>query len=312
MIKDPALPILSLLNASFPKRLNSVSLELEAGKIHGLLGPNGSGKSTLLKILTTYLEVEDLDLKFEATPVNSSLLKKYRSSIGVVFQSPTLDVKLTGEQNLQLYALMYNVPWKSLKQDLSDYLDLVHFPEAFLKKKVKELSGGFQRRLDILKSLLHKPKILFLDEPTQGFDEWSFQTFWQGIKTLTEKEQLTLCIATHRPEEAEECQSLFVLQEGSLVAKGSPVFLKSTLSHPDIIELDPYNEVLFQNLKTKSWNVHNHQNKIHILCDNAPTAVPLLIPFLQEFDLKSLSLRKTSMSDVFFHMTGSCLNKDPH
>jgi ABC-2 type transport system ATP-binding protein len=205
-----------------------VSLEVEAGSSFALLGPNGAGKSTLIRMFTTLLRptsgraaVAGYDVVRQANQV--------RRAIGVIPQAMTSDPELTAAENLEFYAGLYSVPYRQRPALISRMLDLVDLG-AWRNHLVGTFSGGMRRRLEIARSLIHRPQVLFLDEPTTGLDPASRQATWALLRELQETSGLTLFLTTHYMEEADElCNQIAICDHGSIVASGTPAALKQAV-----------------------------------------------------------------------------------
>ncbi len=209
--------------------VDGISLRVEAGEFFALLGPNGAGKTTTVSILTTtlaptsgWVSICGHDLRGEAASV--------RRSVGIIFQNPSLDMNLSGEENVRLHAILYGLypyrpsfrmmpdAYRRQVDELAAVLDL----ESDIFKPVKKLSGGMQRKLEIIRGLMHRPRVLFLDEPTRGLDVASRRNLWSYLREVREKFGVTIILTTHYLEEAEQADRLCILNHGRVVAMGSP------------------------------------------------------------------------------------------
>ncbi len=225
---DPAVDIRDVTHRyGEHQALRNVTLRVAPGAIYGLLGPNGSGKTTLFRILSTLMppsegeaQVFGLDTTREPDAV--------RRRIGAVFQSEALDENLTVRENLRFQAALYGLHGAARRErtgELLDHLDVTDRADD----PVGELSGGLRRRVDLVRGLLHRPDLLLLDEPTSGLDPAARRTFWAAVLRLCEAEGTTLLLATHLMEEAERCDRVGILSEGTLVVNGAPDTLKAEL-----------------------------------------------------------------------------------
>lgn len=205
--------------------VNHVSFEVQKGQIFAFLGPNGAGKTTTIKMLTTLLDptsgsitIDGLDPQREQSEV--------RRRFGIVFQDPSLDQELSAIENLDLHGVLYHVPRKARQERAEQLLKLFELWDR-RSVLVKKFSGGMKRRLEIARSFLHTPKILFLDEPTLGLDPQSRNQLWTQVKHLNETEGTTVFLTTHYMEEADRvAQQIAVIDHGKIVAQGSPAELK--------------------------------------------------------------------------------------
>lgn len=227
---------------TYPKNkipaVNNISFSVPAGQFFSLLGPNGAGKTTTISILTTLLsktfgvvKVAGYDVEKEAA--------KVRQNVGIIFQKPSLDQNLTAEENIRFHAALYGLysykpslvlmptDYQNKIKDLAEVLGLTN---ADMAKPVKAMSGGMKRKLEIIRSLMHKPKILFLDEPTSGLDPQSRKTLWEYLDTVRAKDKTTIFLTTHYLEEAENSDVVCVINNGIIVAQGTPTELKKKYS----------------------------------------------------------------------------------
>ena len=206
--------------------VDKISFEVKEGEIFAFLGPNGAGKSTTIRMLTTLLKPESGEIMINGhDPVKDK--HAARESFGIVFQDPSLDSDLTALENMQLHAVLYKMP-RELRtkkiEELMKFVDLWDRKDDF----VKNFSGGMKRRLEIARGLLHKPKILFLDEPTLGLDPQTRNHMWNYIKEINEKEGMTIFFTTHYMEEAEKIAGrIAIIDHGKIVASGTLDELKA-------------------------------------------------------------------------------------
>jgi len=215
--------------------VDSVSLCIEQGEIFGLLGPNGAGKTTLIKILTTMTaptagraSVWGYDVVKEASSV--------RMNIGVVFQDITLDDRLSGRENLELHGRLYGLDGRARRQRIEEVLALVEMGDR-ADQVVRTYSGGMMRRLEIARGFMHRPNVLFLDEPTLGLDPQSRIRIWEYIKRLSDEEGVTIVLTTHYMEEADRlCGRIGIIDSGRIVALDPPDVLKDRLGG-DVVTL---------------------------------------------------------------------------
>lgn len=213
--------------------VDDVSFYVEEGAFFSLLGPNGAGKTTAISILTTLLS----KTSGEATIAGHDIEKepeKVRGEIGVIFQNPSLDINLTAEENIRFHANLYNLytykPSFSLmvskyQKSVMNLAKVVGLKKDIFKP-VKTLSGGMKRKLEIIRSLMHSPKVLFLDEPTTGLDPLSRRNLWQYLKEIRRKTKTTIFLTTHYLEEAEGSDYVCIIDNGRVVAKGTPEEIK--------------------------------------------------------------------------------------
>ena len=216
--------------------VDDVSFYVEEGAFFSLLGPNGAGKTTILSILNTTLtktsgSVEIAGYELEKDP------GKIRKNIGVIFQNPSLDMNLTAEENVRIHANLYGLyPFRpayalmpnGYKKKVKELSDVLQISEDMFKP-VKTFSGGMKRKLEIIRSLTHNPRVLFLDEPTTGLDPISRKGLWDYLQDVREKEKITIFLTTHYLEEAERSDYICVVNKGKIVSQGSPEEIKKNL-----------------------------------------------------------------------------------
>ncbi len=219
--------------------VNDVSLEIREGEIFGLLGPNGAGKTTTLSILGTLLPptsgtaiIDGHDVAMHPTRV--------RRSIGFVFQDPSSDDLLTGRENLYLHAVMYGVPWKEIQSRIDESLRLVDLTDR-QHVRMRKYSGGMRRRLELARGFLHKPKIMFLDEPTLGLDPQGRENLWHYIKKLSKENHITIILTTHYMEEADVlCDRVGIIDQGKIITLDTPANLKQSMGG-DVVTIETKN-----------------------------------------------------------------------
>jgi ABC-2 type transport system ATP-binding protein len=218
------------------RALDGCTFDVEAGTIFGLLGPNGAGKSTAVKILTTLSRADSGDARVAGFDVVRDA-ERVRRSIGVVGQKPGLDPEATGRENLEMQAELYGVRRAARRERVAELLERLGLAEA-AGRLAKTYSGGMQRRLDVALGLVHRPKVLFLDEPTTGLDPEARAELWREIERLAEDEAMTILLTTHYLEEADRLASeLVIVDRGRVVAQGTPDHLKSEL-HGDTVQVE--------------------------------------------------------------------------
>ncbi len=216
--------------------VDGISFEVAEGEFFALLGPNGAGKTTTISILTTTLLPTSGKVTIGGYDVKSQS-KQVREQVGIVFQQPSLDLNLTAEENVRFHAILYGLyPWRPTYRtmpadyrarfnELSEILGL----KAEMFKPVKRFSGGMKRKLEIVRSLMHRPKVLFLDEPTAGLDADSRRSLWLYLKEIREKTGATVFLTTHYLEEAEEADTICIIDGGKIVSFGTPADIKKDL-----------------------------------------------------------------------------------
>src|SRR6202522_2622078 len=215
--------------------VNDVSFFVKEGEIFGLLGPNGAGKSTLIRMMTTLIPITAGFARIGGHDVSKDP-DSARRAIGVIPQALTSDLDLTIEENLNIYAKLYDVPSKKRKEAIDELLELVDLTK-WRSAQTKTLSGGMRRRLEIARGLVHSPRIFFLDEPTTGLDPVSRVAVWEMLTNIKTHRQLTILITTHYMDEADRlCDRIAIVDHGKLVALDSPIALKASVPGSNVIE----------------------------------------------------------------------------
>lgn len=235
--------------------VRGISFYVEEGSFFSLLGPNGAGKTTTISILTTLLSSTSGTVTIAGFDVEKNP-GKVRQQIGVIFQNPSLDLNLTAEENIRFHANLYNLypylpsfglmpqSYKDKVLELAKVLGL----EKELHQPVKTLSGGMKRKLEIIRSLMHNPKVLFLDEPTTGLDPVSRQNLWKYLQDVRKTQDITIFLTTHYLEEAERSDYVCIIDEGTIVAKGTPAEIKKSLIQNYILLDSPHRAALKKEL----------------------------------------------------------------
>jgi ABC-2 type transport system ATP-binding protein len=220
--------------------INYVNIEIYYNEIFGLLGPNGAGKTTLIHILATLIKPTSGTAIINGYDVSKDS-SKVRSSIGIVFQAPSSDDMLTGYENLKIHSFLYKVSSNVRERRIDEVLELVGLTDR-KNDQVKKYSGGMRRRLEIARGLLHKPKVIFLDEPTLGLDPSSREIMWKYIKRLVNEEKITIILTTHYMEEADLlCDRIGFIDKVKIIALNSPSKLKDGIGGEIInIQLENY------------------------------------------------------------------------
>ena len=285
--------------------LAGISLEIAAGEKLALLGPNGSGKSTLLRILGTLLrpsggraEIAGLDVERNAAAV--------RHRLGTVFQSPSLDIKLTVRENLEFQGHLYGLKGRELGARIAEVLERFALAERSADR-VEFLSGGMKRRVELGKVLLHRPSILLLDEPSTGLDPAARMDFWTTLLTLQRERGLTIVVATHLMDEADRCHRAVLLDQGRLVAVGAPEELKASLGGPvlDIECSDP--DALALRIAALGLRTRRIGGMLRIEgAAGLETAQRLELAFPRE--ILALRIGRPTLEDVFVALTGKTLS----
>jgi ABC-2 type transport system ATP-binding protein len=281
--------------------VDHIGISIEEGEVFGLLGPNGAGKTTLLSMLATLVHPTE----GTATVNGFDIVRqpsKVRKSIGMVYQAPSSDDMLTGRENLYLHALMYGVPSDVRKKRIEEVLSLVDLTER-QNDRVKTYSGGMRRRLELARGLLHKPKILFLDEPTLGLDPQTREHIWEYIKRLATEEGVTILITTHYMEEADSlCNRVAIIDYGKIKALDSPQSLKLRLGK-SIIRAKIANPNL-EKIRAFPYvsGAEVGDGMVTITLSEAGTHMQEVLCNLGETTY--VELREPTLNDVFIQLTG--------
>jgi ABC-2 type transport system ATP-binding protein len=232
-----------------------------------------------------------------------------RKSIGVVFQEIALDVKLTGKENLEFHAMMYGMGKNERREKVNEVLELVELTDK-ADVLVETYSGGMKRRLEIARGLVHKPNVLFLDEPTLGLDAQTRRHIWDYIKKLNKESDVTIILTSHYMEEADFlCERIAIMDNGRFVASGSPEKLKDVLGGDVVsIEIEGDDSDLIAYLNSLDWieTLTKHDGVLSLTLERGERRIPELITAAQNRDVKvaCVHLRKPSLEDVFLHYTG--------
>ena len=282
--------------------LDGVSFDVRPAELFGLLGPNGSGKTTLFRILSTLM----VPVGGRALILGWDVAKdvaRLRQQIGVVFQAQSIDVKLTAKENLWHQGHLYGLHGPSLESRIQEILRRVGLADR-ASEKAETFSGGMQRRLELAKGLLHHPSVLLLDEPTTGLDPGARRDLWQYLAILRDEERVTVIVTTHLMEEAERCDRLAILNEGKLVALGTPPELKQEIGG-DVVVLEAKDpESLAERIRQRfsleaqilPGQVRVEREQGHRFITDVVEAFP--------GEIEAVSVSKPTLEDVFIHRTG--------
>jgi len=287
--------------------VDRLSFTVEEGEVFGLLGPNGAGKTTTLSMLCTILKpssgtgiVNGFDITRQPSEV--------RKSIGIVFQDPSIDDRLTGRENLEMHANLYDVPRTEAKKRIQEVLELVELEDRadFL---MRTYSGGMRRRLEIARGLIHYPKVLFLDEPTIGLDPQTREHIWSYISKLSKREKITMILTTHYLEEADRlCQRVAIIDYGKVLTLDAPKRLKEQLEGDIIsVKVGAATE-LSKKLKELELikELREHDGELTLVAKNGSSLVPRIVEIAAGLGIhiESMSMREPTLEDVFLRYTG--------
>lgn len=295
--------------------VDDISFDVMEGEIFGFLGPNGAGKTTLIRMLTTLLK----PTSGKAVVACCDVVKDpgaVRREIGVVPQAMTSDLDLTGYENMDIYGRFYGMPSKERAERIPYLLDMVGL-SARAGDLVAAYSGGMRRRLEIARVLVHRPKLLFLDEPTIGLDPQSRRVVWDFLRKLIKTDAMTIFLTTHYMEEAESlCGRVAIIDAGKIIALGSPAELKAGIPGNDIISINLENTTgeLEERIRALTFvhKVNVEENNMRVYVDSGAQNLPLLIDNIKSLGMKvlSASVHEQSLEDVFIHYTGKSIREE--
>ena len=289
--------------------VDKVDLHIEKGELFGLLGPNGAGKSTIIKMLTTMIRPTDGSALVWGHDIGRER-DAVRSSIGVVFQDPSVDSQLTGRENLDFHGRMYGMDARLRQKRIEDVLDLVDLAEK-ADILLEDYSGGMQRRLEIARGLMHHPDVLFLDEPTLGLDAQTRRYIWEYIQNMNRSEGVTVVITTHYMEEADYlCDRVAIIDRGRIVALDSPKNLKDQIG-ADLVVLeigDGHLDDLAGVLSDFDWVISAEASgdAVVLRVDHGESRIPEIVLTASRAGVKirSVSMHEPTLEDVFLEFTG--------
>jgi ABC-2 type transport system ATP-binding protein len=296
--------------------VDDVSFMVKEGEIFGLLGPNGAGKSTLIRMMTTLIPISAGSALVAGHDVASNP-DAVRRTIGVIPQALTSDLDLTVEENMNIYAKLYDVPAKRRKEAIEELLETVDLTK-WRGAQTKTLSGGMRRRLEIARGLVHSPKIFFLDEPTTGLDPVSRVAVWEMLTNIKSKRKLTVLITTHYMDEADRlCNRIAIVDHGKLVALDTPEALKASVPGSNVIEAHfehPPNdwEERLKGLPGVTSVQNESSGMFRVLTANGSRTTTDLVGMAVEagVGVKTLSVQNTTLDDVFVFYTGRQLRDE--
>lgn len=280
--------------------VNNVSFEVEEGSIFAFLGPNGAGKSTTINTLCTIFDKTSGTLLIDGKDVSHDR-DAVRSIIGVVFQESTLDNKMTVFENLNMHCYFYGIPKSEMVERINFVLDIVDLQD-WKKAMVSSLSGGMKRRVEIARSLLHYPKVLFLDEPTTGLDPQTRAHIWNYIVKLQKEKNITIFLTTHYMDEAEICSKVAIMDDGKIVAIDTPYHLKQQYTK-DKAYITTGDEQGLEELLNKAEFIYKKKDGYYSI---EVRSLPELMEILstQKPMITDLEIKKGTLNDVFLEITG--------
>ncbi len=287
------------------RALAGVTFNISQGEVFGFLGPNGSGKTTLFKILSTLISADPAAVNILGYELGSGL-QDIRQYLGVVFQHPSLDLKLTVTENLRHHGHLYGLQGKRLRRRIQEVLDQFELRDR-ASECVETLSGGLQRRVELAKATLHKPKLLLLDEPSTGLDPGARRNLRTYLADLRET---TVVLTTHILDDAEACNRVGILNEGKLVAVGTPDELKRQVSGDIVIVDSPAPEQLAPKISQQfGYVVASIEGTLRIECHSGHEFVRDVVAAFPS-EIRSVHFAKPTLEDVFIKLTGRHFEED--
>ena len=288
--------------------VRGIDLRVEPGEIFGFLGPNGAGKTTTISILATLLRLTSGEAHVAGIDVARDPAG-VRARIGLVFQDPSLDDQLTARENLDLHGLIYGVPGSLRSARIQELLGVVDLADR-AGSLVRTFSGGMKRRLEIARGVLHHPQVLFLDEPTIGLDPQTRRHVWDYLRAMREREGITLFMTTHYMDEAEYCDRIAIIDNGQIVASGTPSELKASVGG-DVItvtvaDADGTADEIRQRFGLTSMK---DNGGLRLEVADGAGFLPRLVRELS-VPVETVSLRRPSLDDVFLKLTGHAIREE--
>ena len=279
--------------------VNDLSFRVKEGELFAFLGINGARKSTTINIMCGQLSKDSGTVQLSGVDLDSDP-ESIKRNLGVVFQNSVLDKELSVQDNLQSRAALYGIRGKAFRERLAELAGLLEFDDL-LKRTVGKLSGGQRRRIDIARALIHRPKILILDEPTTGLDPQTRSTLWQVIDDLRKNEGMTVFLTTHYMEEAADADYVVILDSGMIAAEGTPLELKNTYTG-DFITVYGAEESQIKQLGAPYETI---RDAYRVSVPNTAAATELILKYPDIF--RDYEITKGKMDDVFLAVTGKKL-----
>ena len=296
--------------------VDDVSFSVKTGEIFGFLGPNGAGKSTTMMILTTLLKPTSGQALIAGYDVMDNP-KQVRQNIGYVQQETAVDEYLTGRENLLLQAKLNHIPKDKISKRIDDVLELIELVDK-QDEPVVTYSGGMRKRLDIAGGLLHRPRVLFLDEPTVGLDIQTRRKIWEYIKKIHDEFEMTIFLTTHYMEEADQlCDRIGIIDGGKIRVIDSPKTMKNAMGQEVILiqikESDNFDSFLSEIQGIESINkINKDYSKLTLFASNGTEVIPKIFQISSNLDIviTSISLTQPTLDDVFISYTGHEIRDD--
>jgi len=282
--------------------VRGVTFEVNEGESFGFLGPNGAGKTTTINILCTLLAPTSGEAKVNGYCCMREA-SQVRAAIGLVFQETTLDNELTAYENLRFHGYLYNMEKRVIEKRIEEVMEVVMLTDR-ISDVVKTFSGGMKRRLEIARGLLHRPKVLFLDEPTLGLDPQTRNHVWDFITRLKKEEGVTIFMTTHYMDEAERCDRVAVIDHGKIIACGTPEELKSQVRGDTVyLETGDDGKALLEIETAFGIRATRGHDGLVFNVERGDAFIPRLVEKLTT-EIRSVNVKRPSLDSVFLHLTG--------
>lgn len=281
------------------KAVKGIDFEVDRGSFFAFLGPNGAGKSTTIEMMCTFLIPSSGEIIINGFAIGKDN-DKIRENIGIVFQNNMLDDLLTIEENLHLRGGLYDINKGTLQELIKKAMEVTEITDL-ADRRYGELSGGQRRRADIARGLIHRPKILFLDEPTTGLDPQTRQNVWNSIKKMQEENDLTIFLTTHYMDEAAQADKIVIIDDGKIVEEGGPSELEEKYAKNKLVII-PKDKIFQKRLEIDNISFETSGNTVTIYIESTLEAVALSKKYIDY--MESYEVLKGSMDDVFLNVTG--------
>jgi ABC-2 type transport system ATP-binding protein len=287
--------------------VDGLSFMVERGEVFGLLGPNGAGKTTTLSMLSTILKITSGTATVNGFDV-AKQPSQVRRSIGIVFQEPSIDDRLTGRENLEMHANLYGVPGSEKTKRIEEVLKLVELEER-ADSLMRTYSGGMRRRLEIARGLIHHPRVLFLDEPTLGLDPQTREHIWDYIMELSKRENITMVLTTHYMEEADKlCDRVAIVDYGKIIALDEPKRLREGLEGDIVTVRTEMTKRLSEKLSEMKIvkEMKEQEGELKLIVKDGEKFIPRVAEVAASLGIhiESMSIHEPTLEDVFLHYTG--------
>ncbi len=293
--------------------VDDISFSVKEGDFFAFLGPNGAGKTTTISILSTTLSKTSGKVTIAGYDLDKNS-SKVRQNIGVIFQNPSLDKNLTAEENVRFHSILYGLyPFApaysfmpdSYKKKINKLSELLGI-EKEIFKPIKTFSGGMKRKLEIIRSIMHNPKVLFLDEPTEGLDPISRKNLWEYLNEVRKKEKITVFLTTHYLEEAEDANTICIINHGKIQMMGTPEFIKSKIKQDYLILDSKNNDSLEKELKHHKFTYTKNGVFKVSLKNHTPQQIIKKI----NTSLTTLKIHSPTLEEAYLEIIGGKVNEN--